>query len=125
VEENENNKLMDAAAKQDFIRWKARQNKTDPEGVKILWSRHGILELANEGWTRALVEEALQYSEVIEDYLTVHRPLPDCLVLSWLPSGEPLHAVIAIDEAHDRLFVVTVYEPSTEEWEDDWRTRKK
>ncbi len=110
--------------KQDFIREKARQNKNDPEGTKILWSRHAIVELANEGWTRSEVEKALENGEVIEDYPTQHRPLPDCLVLGELGNGEPLHAVIAIDEANDRLFVVTVYKPKSEEWENDWRTRK-
>jgi hypothetical protein len=29
--------------KQDFIREKARQNADDPEGSKILWSRHAII----------------------------------------------------------------------------------
>jgi hypothetical protein len=67
---------------------------------------------------------ALETSEVIEDYPALHRPLPDCLVLGYLATGEPLHAVIALDEANDRLFIVTVYKPSREEWQDDWRTRK-
>jgi len=61
----------------------------------------------------------------VGDYLTAHRLLPDCLVLGWLATDEPLHAAIAIDEVTGRLFVVTVYEPSPEEWEDDWRTRKR
>jgi len=116
---------MNTEAKQDFIRWKARQNLADLEGAKIRWSRHGIVELVNEGWSRVLVEKGLQGIEVIEDYPTEHRPLPDCLVLGWLATGEPFHAVIAIDKANDRLFVVTVYKPSPEEWKDDWRTRKK
>jgi len=116
---------MSTEAKQDFIRWKAHQNRADPAGAKILWSRHGIAELVREGWNRALVEAGLQDSKVIEDYPTLHRQLPDCLVLGWLATGEPFHAVIAIDEVKDRLFVVTVYKPSPEEWEDDWRTRKK
>ncbi|MFQ5813684.1 MAG: DUF4258 domain-containing protein [Anaerolineae bacterium] len=75
---------MDTEAKQDFIRRKARENQADPERAKILWSRHDIIELVNEGWSRELVEEGLQNSEVIEDYPTLHRPLPDCLVLGWL-----------------------------------------
>ena len=116
---------MDATSKQDFIRRVARQNQADLVGSKILWSRHAITELANEGWSRGVAEAALQTSEVSEDYLTAHRLLPDCLVLGWLETDEPLHAVIAIDEVTDRLFVVTVYEPSPEEWEDDWRTRKR
>lgn len=111
--------------KQDFIRRQAHQNRLNPEGERILWGRHGITELVNEDWSRGLVEEALQSSEVIEDYPTLHRPLPDCLVLGRLATGELFHAVIAIDEINDRMFVVTVYKPSLEEWENDWRTRKK
>lgn len=116
--------MMNAEDKQHFIRWKARQNQFDLEGAKIRWSRHGITELVNEGWSRSLVEDALQNSEVIEDYPTLHRPLPDCLVLSWLDTREPLHAVVAIDEVNDCLFIVTVYKPLPKEWKNDWRTRK-
>lgn len=116
---------MDARRKQEFIRLKARQNQTDPAGEKIRWSRHGIIELINEGWSRVSVEIALRSGEVIEDYPSLTRPLPDCLVLSRLPSGKPCHAVIALDEENDRLFVVTVYQPTDKEWENDWRTRKK
>ena len=110
--------------KQDFICRQARRNLLSEGGERILWGRHGITELVNEGWDRRLVENALQNCEVLEDYPTLHRPLPDCLVLGWLTTGEPCHAVIGIDEANDRVFVITVYKPSREEWEDDWRTRK-
>ena len=115
---------MAEKTKQEFIREKAHQNQDDPEGAKILWSRHGTTELANEGWTRIPVETALQECEVIEDYPEVHRPLPDCLVLAYFEDRRPLHVVIAIDEQNDRLIIVTVYQPNSEEWNDDWRTRK-
>jgi hypothetical protein len=111
--------------KQAFIRRKARENQNNTEGEEILWSRHGIAELVNESWSRTAVEEGLQDCEVIEDYPTTRRLLPDCLVLGWLASGEPFHAVIAIDETRDRLLIVTTYRPTREEWEDDWRTRRK
>lgn len=116
--------MMNTEDRQRFIIQIACQNQLDPEGARIRWSRHGITELVNEGWDRASVEEALQNGKIIEDYPALHRPLPDCLVLGLLATGEPLHAVIAIDEANERLFVVTVYRPSPEEWEDDWQTRK-
>ena len=116
---------MDAEAKQSFIREKALQNERDSEGTKVVWSRHAVTELVADDLTRHQVERALQECELIEDYLTLHRPLPDCLVLSWLTSGEPLHAVVAIDLERDRIFMATVYRPRQEEWEDDWRTRKK
>ena len=50
---------MDREEKQAFIRRQARENLVSPEGAKILWSRHGILELVNEDWNRVLLEEAL------------------------------------------------------------------
>lgn len=118
---------MDSGAKQAFIRRVTGENQTDPEGTKVLWSRHAVSELAVEGWKRRQVEDALLNCEVIEDYATLYRPLPDCLVLAWLKRAEPsvpVHVVVAIDESRDRILVVTVYEPAEEEWEDDWKTRK-
>lgn len=110
--------------KQNFICTKAVENRNDPEGHKILWSRHAITELLNDDLIRSEVEKALVTCEVIEDYPSNHRPLPDCLVLGMMEYSNPLHAVVAIDEVNDRIFVVTVYRPSKERWENDWRTRK-
>lgn len=114
---------MDVERKQEFIRQKAEENQSASEGEKVLWSRHGIAELVNEGWTRQAVEEGMQNCEVIEEYAASRRSLPDCLALGWLFSGEPFHAVIAIDVAKGRLLVITVYKPAPEELQNDWRTR--
>ena len=62
-----------------------------------------------EGWKRRQVEGALLNSEVIEDYPTLHRALPDCLVLAWMTSTTPIQLVVTIDEELDRILVVTVY----------------
>jgi hypothetical protein len=115
---------MEFLEKQTFIRRKARENVESADGSQVYWSRHAIREMVQEQLTRSEVETALQDCEVIEDYPATHRPLPDCLVLGQLPSTHPIHAVIAIDQVRDRIFVVTVYRPSAERWEDDWRTRK-
>lgn len=116
---------MATSSKQNAIRRIAYENQSDSGGQKILWSRHGIAELVNEGWTRAELERGLMAGEIIEDYPTLTRPLPDCLVLGLLAQGVVFHAVVAVDAPHDRLFIVTVYRPSVEEWENDWRTRKR
>lgn len=110
--------------KQTFIRRIAAENRSDPEGARVLWSRHAVAELAMEDWTRDQVENALRRCQVVEDYPASHRPLPDCLVLSWLADDVPIHAVIALDEDRGRILIVTVYRPSEEEWEDDWKTRR-
>ncbi|MCD6288905.1 MAG: DUF4258 domain-containing protein [Anaerolineae bacterium] len=114
-----------AGRRQAFIWQKAKQNRLDPVGRKVLWSRHAITKLVVEGLSRQGVEQALISCEVIETYPAHTRPLPDCLVLGWLAEGQPIHAVIAIDETNDRIFVITVYRPDPRRWEDDYRTRKE
>ena len=116
---------MAMSSKQNSIQRIVYENQSDSGGQKILWSRHGIAELVNEGWTRAELERGLLACEIIEDYQTLTRPLPDCLVLGLLTQGVIFHAVVAIDAPSDRLFIVTEYRPSVEEWENDWRTRKR
>ena len=115
---------MDRLQKQLFILQKAAQNRHDSEGAKVYWSRHAVAELVNDNLTRAQVEQALEQGEIIEEYPIGHRGLPDCLVLAKLSETQPMHVVIAIGEAKDRVFVITVYVPSAERWHDDWRTRK-
>ena len=110
--------------KQRLIRRRSEEHLANPLIGKINWSRHSVLELRAEGFLRTEVERGLHNCDVIEDYPTVHRPLPDCLVLGWLESGKPFHAVVALDEAGDKLLVVTVYSPDEKDWQDDWRTRK-
>lgn len=108
---------MDATAKQHFIQSKATEQK-------VKWSIHALAELSSESWTVSQVEFALRRAEIIEDYPHMHRHLPDCLILSFALTGEPLHAVVALNESRDYILVVTVYRPNEQEWENDWRTRK-
>ena len=108
---------MSTADKQTLIQQKAVERK-------IKWSRHGLSELAQETFTVADVESALALAEVVEDYPHQHRHLPDCLVLAWVSQKRPIHCVVAINELHDYILIVTVYQPSLKEWHDDWRTRK-
>jgi len=108
---------MDIAAKQTFIRAKAAQGQ-------VKWSTHALGELTPDNLSVPEVEAALQQAEVIEDYPHMHRYLPDCLVLTFNALNEPIHAVVAINEPRGYILVVTVYRPTTQEWQDDWRTRK-
>jgi hypothetical protein len=114
---------LETPHKQAFIRAKVLENQYAPAKDKVLWSRHAVSKLVVEGLDRAHVETALQTCKVIEDYPVGGRPLPDCLVLGFWQE-KPVHAVVAVDGDRDRIFVVTVYMPSLERWEDDWQTRK-
>ncbi len=102
---------------QAFIQQKARERK-------VKWSRHALNELAYERASVSDVETALQQAQIIEEYAHHHRYLPDCLVLAFVFDDQPMHCVIGINQPQDYILIVTVYRPRTEEWNDDWRTRK-
>ena len=59
---------------------------------------------------------------VIEDYPEDARG-HSCLLLDWGERGRPLHVVCA--PKTDYLAVITTYLPSPDQWEQDWRTRRK
>ena len=114
---------MDFAEKEQFIRQKAQEHI--PEiNEKIYWSSHAVKKLRIEGLRKAEVENSLTGCVTIEDYPAGNRALPDCLVLGYIGS-EPVHLVVAIDKDLDRVLIVTVYRPSGERWEDDWKTRRR
>jgi hypothetical protein len=58
------------------------------------------------------------------------RPYPDdprrpsCLILGFAKESRPLHILCGKLE-EDEILIVTAYEPDPEEWEADWRTRKR
>jgi hypothetical protein len=93
-------------------------------GVSYIEADANDIGLVTENLDRRHIEEALASCEVIEEYSERNRPLPDCLVLAWLEAVKPFHAVVAIDEPNDRILIVTVYCPTFERWNSDWRTRK-
>lgn len=110
---------MTPEEKQIFI-----QQKSLDRG-KIDWTLHAIQEAFHDGFRQDEIERGLPNAEIIEDYPTRGRRLPDCLVLGFTHGGKPFHSVVAIDEDHDRILMVTVYEPGLEAWESDLKTRKK
>jgi Domain of unknown function (DUF4258) len=59
---------------------------------------------------------------VIENYPEDVRG-HSCLMLGWGEGDRPLHVLCA--PKPDYLAIITVYLPSPEQWEPDWRTRKK
>ncbi len=114
---------MNKIAKILFIHQKAHEH-IPALNERIMWSFHAVSKLRVEGLRKSLVENALKDCVLVEDYLPVGRPLPDCLVLGFINEG-PIHVVVALDEDFERIFIVTVYRPSAERWEDGWKKRKR
>ena len=61
--------------------------------------------------------------EIIEEYPR-DKYLPSYLVYAEY-DGEPVHIHIAVDQVGNMVTIVTVYRPSRDKWEEDFRTRRK
>lgn len=66
------------------------------------------------------IEQAILSGEVIEDYPT-DKYGPSCLILGYTHDERALHVQVSYP---NRIKVITVYEPSPDEWEKDLKTRK-
>ena len=89
----------------------------------ILWSLHAVSKLRKEDLHKTDIENSLKECIIIKHYDMEGRPLPGCLVLGFV--GQiPVHTVIAVDREFDRIFIITVYKPSAERWNNDWKKRK-
>ena len=75
--------------------------------------------MLERGITRAEVIAAVHDGEIIEEYAQ-DFPYPSCLLYNL--ATEPLHVVAALQES--KCFIITVYRPSLEEFESDYKTRK-
>lgn len=61
-------------------------------------------------------------AEVVEETAVEDTDLKEVVLLvDW---RRPLHVVVVVDEAHEEERLITVYEPSTDRWSDDFRTRR-
>ncbi len=89
----------------------------------IQWQRHSLERMAERGIATADVKRVLRQGEVIEDYPDAY-PLPAVLLLGRC-GDRHLHVVAAVDGAAAMVYVITVYEPTLEHFEPDFRTRKK
>jgi hypothetical protein len=89
----------------------------------IQWHRHTLERMIERGITRDTVKKVLLMSEVIEDY-PEDAPYPSALFLGFV-SGTPFHVVAAFDDESDHCYVITVYTPDLEHFENDYKTRRQ
>jgi len=87
-------------------------------------SQHATMRRIQRGISISELKRVLLNGEIIERNPR-DKPYPSFLVLGWLRSGDPLHVKCSRGTKEPRLRIVTLYEPSDEEWEKDYKTRKK
>ena len=89
---------------------------------KIEWKKHALKRLFERGLRRQAVLNMLNRCEIIESYIQ-DKPLPSFLLLGY-DDEEPLHVVLALDEANDLLWIITVYKPTLDEWKGGFKKRR-
>lgn len=87
------------------------------------WRKHALQRLVVRGIRQRAVLDVLLQGEQIEDY-PKDKPYPSALFLGW-HRGKPLHVVAALDDGNKWAYIVTAYEPTLEEFESDFKTRRE
>ena len=65
---------------------------------------------------------ALSHGIIIEEYGEDY-PFPSMLVNGRTKAGRPLHVVPGIDFSEKRMYIITVYEPDSKKWTEDFSRR--
>ncbi|MCL2048484.1 MAG: DUF4258 domain-containing protein [Defluviitaleaceae bacterium] len=87
---------------------------------KDVWTEHSMLRLRERSIKRADVVACIMNGEIIEQYPSAY-PHPACLVLALIKDN-PIHVVAGIGGGN--LSIITVYYPTLDKWERDYKTRK-
>ena len=83
---------------------------------------HGRRRMSERGILLSDVMHAVDHGEIIETYPEDY-PFPSCLLLGFSTREAYLHAVVSLNEG--RIYLITAYYPSPDEWEPDMKTRRK
>lgn len=96
----------------------------DASMKKILFLPHAIRQMSrvDRMISTSEVHKAIDNGEVIEDYPEDVRG-HSCLILGNGEDNRPIHIVCSPKE--DYLAIITAYLPDFEQWEDNFRKRKK
>ena len=89
-------------------------------GRNYLLTDHASDQAARRAVFSREIEEVVISGEVIED-CPDDKYGPSCLIMSKTRTGRILHVQVSYAGPAK---VITVYEPSPDEWEADWKTRK-
>ena len=89
---------------------------------RIEWRKHTLQRLAERMIKQDEALDVLLSGECIQEYPD-DKPYPSALFLHI--SNRPLHVVAAFDAVNNFVYIITVYEPKSEFFESDFKTRKK
>ncbi len=91
--------------------------------IKYVFRIHAVRRMFQRGIDEKEIKDILDSGETIEEYPD-DIPFPSRLVLGW--SGRrPIHVVAADNEESREKIVITIYEPSLDQWDSEFKRRKQ
>lgn len=90
--------------------------------MSFIYRVHAIERMFQRDISEEEVEEVVISGETIESYPD-DRPYPSYLALGYVQK-RAIHVVYAKGEG-GVFIIITVYEPSLNRWDQDWKTRKE
>ena len=90
---------------------------------KIFWTYHVNMRMKGRFISRQVIIDSVQNYEIIEAY-PEDKYLPSYLVYSSYEDFV-FHVLFAVDVEGDNVRVITAYYPDLEEWEEDFKTRRR
>lgn len=94
------------------------------EDGNIQFRNHALIRIVERNIKIEEVIEVLLDSRIIESY-PEDKPFESYLLLGYTSDDRPLHIVVGVDDVNSLLWIITVYEPDVDEWNDSLTKRKK
>lgn len=87
------------------------------------FSGHVFKRMAERAFSPETIKSVIENGTVIKEY-PEDSPYPSRLILGF--DGErPVHIVSAYNHDNDTEYVITVYEPDSQKWSDNFTERRK
>lgn len=91
------------------------------EKKRIKWSQHILTRMQQRGIKIEDVLHSIKKGEIIEEYSDDY-PYPSVLIFGNNKDEEIIHTVCGVGV--DYIWMITTYYPDSEEWMDDFKTRR-
>jgi len=90
---------------------------------RIFWTYHVNMRLKERFISRQAVISSLDSYEIIEEY-PKDKCFPSYLIYAEY-ENQIIHIHIATDLKNDSVTIITVYKPTLDKWQDDFKMRRK
>lgn len=89
----------------------------------IIWRQHAFARMLERDISREDVSNVIRPGEIIESYPEA-KPYPSFLIAD-ISGNRRVHVVAAWDESRHTVYIITVYIPDNEHFEENGVTRKE